>query len=180
MVIYTLVTAAFYLLGAAVLHDKGVVPQGNDLIETVALIYTESLGPGFRTIYLVGAFFVLYSSLFASLAAWTRIYSDIFGQVGWINFFDDKQRGRVIAILAWVFPIIWAAMYLFIELPVTMILSGGLVGSILLFLIVFAAINFRYERIQVLAPSLTYDIALWISIASIFGVAIYGIVKVLL
>jgi Mn2+/Fe2+ NRAMP family transporter len=180
MVIYTLVTAAFYLLGAAILHGKGVVPQGNDLIETVALIYTESLGPGFRTIYLVGAFFVLYSSLFASLAAWTRIYSDIFGQVGWINFYDDKQRGRVIAVLAWIFPIIWASLYLFIELPVLMILSGGLVGSILLFLIVFAAINFRYKRTQVLEPSVTYDIALWISIASIFGVAIYGIVKVLL
>jgi manganese transport protein len=180
MIIYTLVTAAFYLLGAAILHGKGVVPQGNDLIETVALIYTESLGPGFRTIYLVGAFFVLYSSLFASLAAWTRIYSDIFGQVGWINFYDEKQRGRVIAVLAWVFPIIWAAMYLFIKLPVLMILSGGLVGSILLFLIVFAAINFRYKRTQVLEPSATYDIALWISIASIFGVAIYGIVKVLL
>jgi manganese transport protein len=180
MIIYTLVTAAFYLLGAAILHGKGVVPQGNDLIETVALIYTESLGPGFRTIYLVGAFFVLYSSLFASLAAWTRIYSDIFGQVGWINFYDEKQRGRVIAVLAWIFPIIWASLYLFIELPVLMILSGGLVGSILLFLIVFAAINFRYKRTQVLEPSLTYDIALWISIASIFGVAIYGIVKVLL
>ena len=111
------------------------------MIETVAFIYTESLGPGFRNIYLIGAFFVLYSSLFASLAAWTRIYSDIFGQVGWINFYDDKQRGRVIAVLAWIFPIIWASLYLFIELPVMMILSGGLVGSILLFLIVFAAIN---------------------------------------
>src|SRR5690606_312927 len=66
MVIYTVVTAAFYLLGAAILHSRSVIPEGDALIESVALIYTESLGPGVRTIYLVGAFFVLFSSLLAS------------------------------------------------------------------------------------------------------------------
>ena len=96
MVIYTSVTAAFYLLGAAILHGRGVIPEGNQLIETVALIYTESLGPGVRTMYLVGAFFVLFSSVFASLAAWTRMYSDIFGRFGWIDFFDFNQRKKVI------------------------------------------------------------------------------------
>ncbi|WP_254163566.1 Nramp family divalent metal transporter [Chryseosolibacter histidini] len=178
MVIYTLVTAAFYLLGAAVLHSMGVVPEGNALIETVALIYTKSLGPGIRTVYLVGAFFVLYSSLFASLAAWTRMYSDIFGQLGWIDFFDLRQRSKVIAVLAWIFPLCWACIYLFIKLPVLMILSGGLVGSVLLFLIVFAALHFRYKRQQIARPGVLYDIALWISIISIFGVGVYGVVKI--
>lgn len=175
MVVYTVVTAAFYLLGAAILHNRGVVPEGNQLIETVALIYTESLGEGVRMIYLVGAFFVLYSSLFASLAAWTRMYSDIFGQLGWINFLNVAQRNRVIAILAWIIPLTWALAYFFIELPVIMILFGGIVGSILLFIIVFAAINFRYKKVQVFQPSLIYDIALWISIISIIGVGVYGI-----
>ncbi len=175
MVIYTAVTAAFYLLGAAILHSRAVVPEGDALIETVALIYTESLGPGVRTIYLVGAFFVLFSSLFASLAAWTRLYSDIFGQLGWIDFFNSAQRKKVIATLAWTIPFIWAGVYLFIELPVIMILFGGIVGSVLLFIIVFAVIHFRYKRVQVFRPSLLYDVVLWISIVSILGVAVYGI-----
>jgi len=175
MVIYTAVTAAFYLLGAAVLHEKGVAPEGNQLIETVALIYTESLGPGVKTLYLVGAFFVLYSSLFASLAAWSRMYSDIFGQLGWIDFFNVNQRGKVIAILAWTFPGVWAVTYLFINLPVIMILSGGVVGSVLLFIIVFAALHFRYKRTQSYKPGLFYDIALWISVVSIFFVGVYGL-----
>lgn len=105
MVIYTAVTAAFYLLGAAILHNRGAIPQGNQLIETVALIYTESLGPGVRNVYLVGAFFVLFSSVFASLAAWTRMYTDIFGQVGWIDFSDVATRRKVIAVLSWTFQI---------------------------------------------------------------------------
>ncbi|HEX5168014.1 MAG TPA: Nramp family divalent metal transporter [Cyclobacteriaceae bacterium] len=179
MIIYTAVTAAFYLLGAAILHNRGVVPEGNQLIETVALIYTESLGPGVRTIYLVGAFFVLFSSLFASLAAWTRMYTDVFSQVGWIDFFNLRQRKKVIAVLAWTLPFTWVAAYFFIELPVIMILFGGIVGSILLFIIVFAAINFRYKGPQVFNPGVLYDVALWISILSIIGVGIYGITTLL-
>lgn len=179
MVIYTMVTAAFYVLGAAILHDRGVIPEGNQLIETVALIYTESLGQGVRLIYLIGAFFVLFSSLFASLAAWTRMYSDVFGQLGWIDFRNFSQRKKVIAILAWVLPFCWALAYLFIELPVVMILFGGVVGSILLFVIVFAALHFRYKEQQVFQPRLFYDVALWISIVSIIGVGIYGVARLI-
>jgi manganese transport protein len=179
MIIYTSVTAAFYLLGAAVLHARGAVPQGNQLIETVALIYTESIGPGIRVAYLVGAFFVLYSSLFASLAAWSRMYSDIFGQLGWINFYDMPQRKRVIAVLAWVCPPLWVLAYLFVNVPVSMILFGGMVGSVLLLIIVYAALNFRYRQFQLSTPGPLYDTALWFSIVSICFVGLYGIWNVM-
>lgn len=179
MIIYTVVTVAFYLLGAAVLHNRGDIPQGTEVIETIALIYTQSLGPGVKNVYLVGAFFVLFSSLFASLAAWTRLFSDIFGQLGWINFFNIVQRNKVIAVLAWIFPITWAAAYLFIESPVLMVLSGGVVGSFMLFLVIFASLHFKYTRTTAIKSSLLYNVAFWISIISIFSVGAYGIVKIL-
>lgn len=176
MIIYTSVTAAFYLLGAAVLHNRGVVPGGNQLIETVAIIYTESLGPGVRNIYLIGAFFVLFSSVFASLAAWTRMYSDIFGQLGWLDFTDERRRRRVIAALSWLFPAIWALTYMFMELPVFMILFGGAVGSVMLFLIVFAAIHIRYAReARLQSGGRLYEVAFWTSTLSILLVGVYGV-----
>lgn len=176
MLSYTAVTAAFYLLGAAILHNRGVIPEGNRLIETVALIYTESLGSGVRNMYLVGAFFVLFSSLFASLAAWTRMYTDISGQLAWIDFSDVRQRNRLIAALAWTFPTAWALTYMFIELPVIMILFGGAVGSVMLFLIVFAALHIKYFRAQIIdSRSTFYNVWFWISIVSILVVGIYGL-----
>ena len=60
--------------------------------------------------------------------------------MGWINFFDIQQRKKLVSWLAWIIPIIWAIMYLFIKLPVFMIISGGIIGSVLLFVIVYAAI----------------------------------------
>ena len=86
MIVYTLVTAAFYLLGAAILHKQGNIPEGYSMVESLSVMYTESIGPGAKPAFMIGAFVVLFSTLFAALAAWTRQWSDIFGQIGLINF----------------------------------------------------------------------------------------------
>lgn len=180
MIIYTIVTAAFYLLGAAILARRGDIPEGNQLIELLANIYTGSLGNGVKIIYLVGAFFVLFSSVFATLAYWTRLFTDIFGQLHWMNFAKSTSRKQMIAILSWIFPLLWIIAYFFIELPVLMILSGGVVGSVLLLLVAYAALWFRYRRTNVLSKSVVYDLLLWSSVLSIIFIGIYGIVKLLL
>jgi Mn2+/Fe2+ NRAMP family transporter len=179
MIIYTTVTAAFYLLGAAILHGNTVIPQGDGVIEAISSIYTQSLGESAKLIYLVGAFFVLFSSVFASLAAWTRLFSDISGQMGWINFFDKAQRKRTVRWLAWIIPCLWATMYFLIKLPVLMILSGGIVGSVLLFVVVFAAIHFYKNRLRYLESGRFYFGAFIVSVLSILCVGIYGLIQLL-
>jgi Mn2+/Fe2+ NRAMP family transporter len=179
MIVYTIVTVAFFLLGSAILHGRADVPEGNEVINTLALIYTETLGPGIKTAYLVGGFFVLFSSLYATLAAWTRLYADIFGQMKWIDFWNLKQRRAVVALLSWIFPFCWAAAYLFIELPVAMVLFGGLVGSFLLLIVVFAALHFKYTRTNDVKAGIVYNIAFWFSVVSIGFVGVYGVIKLL-
>jgi len=178
MVIYTVVTAAFYLLGAAVLYAQARIPEGYKMVETLALMYTDSIGPEARPIFLFGSFMVLFSTLFAALAAWTRQYSDVFGQLGWVRFFDMEKRLRSIAIFSWVMPLLWATLFVFIKLPVMMVISGGIVGSILLLLVVFATYQFRYRRTPVdFKPGVAYDLILWVSILTICWVAVYGLVR---
>ena len=180
MIIYTTVTALFYLLGSSVLHAQGRVPEGHQMIEILSGMYTETLGPGARSIFLAGAFLVLFSTLYAALAAWTRLFPDLFGQLKWIDFSNLEIRKRYVAILAWTFPIIWAILYLFIKLPVIMVLSGGFAGSLILFLIVYATIYLRYyEKKKHFIPGLAYDIFLWISFLSIFAVGVYGLYKLI-
>ena len=180
MVVYTVVTAAFYLLGAAVLHQRGEVPEGYAMIESLSRIYTETLGPEAKSVFLLGALVVLFSTVFAALASWTRIFSDCFGQIGWIDFYNPTVRRRSIAVLAWVFPLIWTLLFLFIQLPVLMVLIGGFVTSILLLIVVYAAVHFRYRRLPPhLRPTPVYDITFWISAVVIVGVGVYSVVKVL-
>ncbi|QHT72058.1 divalent metal cation transporter [Rhodocytophaga rosea] len=179
MVVYTSVTAAFYLLGAAVLHAKGSIPEGYAMVETLSQMYTETLGSWARSIFLAGAFVVLYSTLFAAAAAWIRIFSDNFGQMGWINFYNPGTRKKVMAWLAWIFPATWTILFLFIQLPVLMILIGGFVTSILLLVVVYAAIHFRYHRLPAnLYPGKWYDATFWLSAVVIVLTALYGIFQV--
>jgi manganese transport protein len=180
MVVYTIVTAAFYLLGAALLHQQGQVPEGYAMVETLSRLFTDTLGPWAKTTFLIGAFFVLYSTLFTATASWARIWGDALGQLGWVKFKTIAQQKNTIGWLSWIFPLVWCMLFLFIQLPVAMILLGGIATSILLIIVAYAAIVFRYKKLpQSLTPSLWYDIWFWISIASITAVSCYGLWKII-
>jgi Mn2+/Fe2+ NRAMP family transporter len=178
MIVYTAVTVVFYLLGAAVLYRQDIVPEGNQVIKELALIYTQSLSQNIELIYLVGAFFVLFSSLFASLGAWTRVFTDIFSEMRLMDYENLNQRKRAIKMLALAFPALWAIAYFFIQSPVLMVLSGGVLGSILLLLVVYASWVFYKRTTGIIKTSIYYRTSFWASVISIFLVAVYGLVKV--
>lgn len=209
MVVYTVVTAAFYILGAAVLHTKAMkeadamvasgeiaaeevmqkenleklIPANSDLVGTLGGIYTETLGPWAQNVFLAGAFIVLFSTLFAALAGWTRLYSDCFGRMGAYDFTNPDKRRKWIAILAWAIPALWAFAYLFVGFvfgssPATMVFIGGVATSFILLIVVIAAMHFRYRRLpESLRPGRVYDCFLWLSSIVIVGAAIYAIVS---
>ena len=180
MIAYTLMTVMFYLLGAAVLHRQEMVPESGNLISTLGSMYTDSLGPWARSLFLVGALVVLYSTLFAALAAWTRMFSDAIARVGVFSFEDVVKRRQSIAILAWLIPLVWGTLFLFMGKPALMVLLGGVATVFILLIVVFAAMYFRYRRLdRRLLPTWRYDIALWISAISIVLVASYVFVDTL-
>jgi len=178
MIVYTVVTAAFFLLGASILFGRGDLPEGYQMIESLSRIYTDSVGPTAKNIFLMGSFVVLFSTLFAALAIRTRVFSDLFGVVGWIDFSNMRTRLRTIRYLAIFFPITWTIAFLLIKLPVLMVTIGGIATFVMLFIVVIAGIWFRFGPSEKLVPpGRTYRIFLIISCAAIFMVGIYGIIK---
>lgn len=180
MVVYTIVTAAFYLLGAAVLHSSGSVPEGYQMIEVLSKIFTETLGPRAKNLFLVGAFFVLYSTLFTATASWARVWGDAFGELGWMGFDTAERQRKTIAILSWVLPAVWCILFLFLQSPVMMVILGGIATSVLLLLVVYVSLVFRYRELpKSLVPSVTYDVFFWVSVVSILMVSGYGVWQIL-
>lgn len=178
MIVYTIVTAAFFLLGASILYERGDLPEGYQMIETLSRIYTESVGPTAKNIFLAGSFVVLFSTLFAALAIRTRVFSDLFGVVGWIDFRSIRTRMRTIRILAVVFPVLWTIAFLLIKLPVLMVTIGGIATFAMLFIVVGAGIWFRFgPGEKVLPPGRLYRFFLLISCLAIILVGVYGIIK---
>ncbi len=179
MVVYTLVTAAFYLLGAAVLFKRGEIPDGFGMIETLSKMYTDAYGNWAKGFFLFGSFIVLFSTLFSALAARTRIFSDLFGQLQWIDFFNRKQRKNTVAATAWVFPVLWLIALFLVKSPVIMVTIGGIITFLMLLIIVYAGLHYRYRQKQYqLESSKFYDIALWVSCIAIFTVGFYGVISI--
>jgi len=178
MLVYTFMTVAFYLLGAAILHAQGLKPEGFETVKTLSRMYTDSLGSWAEIAFLIGAFFVLFSTLFSALAGWSRLFSDAFSSVGWINYHDPVSRGRMIAILSFFFPALWAVLFFFFKDPVFMVLAGGAITAAILLLVVVGAVHFRYRRLPAsLHPSMAYDIGFWISVLSIIFLALIAVWK---
>jgi manganese transport protein len=181
MIIYTVVTAAFYLLGAAVLHRLGELPQDKDLLQRLSLIYTESLGTWAKWAYLSGAFAVLASTMLAATGAWARQFADAAGQFGYIDFLNPRQRNRAIRIFTWLFPCLWAVMFLIMRDSATMVLIGGAATMAVLFVVVFACIWFRLRTLpEELKPGKWYDVALVVSILAILAVAVQAFISALI
>ncbi|KAA3659936.1 MAG: divalent metal cation transporter [Calditrichaeota bacterium] len=179
MVIYTVVTMAFYVLGAAVLHGQGEVPGGVGMILTLSEIYTETAGSQVMMLYIIGAIVVLYSTLFSGTAAWTRLFSDFWAQIENVDYNDANNWKKKIAILGIGIPIAWTVTGLLMtEIPVVLVMAGGIANAILLFVVIYAAFIFRYKYLtESLKPTVIYDIILWISFISIAGVGILALSK---
>jgi len=174
LVIYTLATVAFYLLGAGILNRSGLVPAQRDTIQVLSRLYTQSLGEWALWLFYLGAVITLYGTIFASTAAHSRLFADAV-RVGGAYAMDDAEarrrwRNRFLIILAIIPPV----CYWFIESPVQMVLAGGLAQAAMLPLIGIAAIYLRHRHVpDDIQPATGTTIMLWIATIVMGGFAGY-------
>lgn len=176
--IYTTATLAFYILGAAVLHQQARDVTDADLLPTLAGMYEHSLGPWSTTAFLVGAFVVLYSTFFVATASNARLLVDASGLFGVLRLETEAARHRAIQVACVLLPILSASAYLLWRRPVTLVLIGAVGQGLMLPLLAGASVYFRHRRLpHGLAPSTTWTVGLWISALLITAVGVYQLIS---
>lgn len=177
MIVYTIATIAFYLLGASVLHrtTKGQGLPDTGMIAALADMYAPILGRRLAVWFIVlGAFCVLYSTLFAATAGNGRLLSDALRVTGFIK--GEASRLRWIRIFCAVLPLLGFTLYLLVADPVAMVTVGGLMQGASLPFIAGAAVFLRYRRTdRRLTPGLIWDVALWLSLLGLTAAAMYSL-----
>jgi Mn2+/Fe2+ NRAMP family transporter len=163
MGVYTFATVAFYLLGAATLGRIHLVPKGNDMIRTLSIMYEPVFGGWTGPVFLFGAFAVLYSTFFVAIAGHARVSAD-----AWRVFRRESLVGDVnptiVKFFSGLYPVVCLAMYLAYPEPTTLVLASGAMQAVMLPMLSFAALYFRYRRTDArIKPGLLWDICLWIS-----------------
>lgn len=176
MVVYTVATLSFYILGAAILHRQGKTVGGADQMQTLSLMYTATYGDAGRWVFAGGAFMVLYSTLFVSSASNTRLGVDFLGLLGVLNLRDPEHRLRIVRIGVVVCLIYILFVYLVFGFgdPATLVMIGGVLQGLMLPFLAFAAVYFHHRRIPPgLRSGLTWTYFLWISAVAMFTVGLF-------
>jgi hypothetical protein len=143
MVVYTFATIAFYMMGAAVLHPQGLMPRGNEMITTLARMYTDALGPWAMVLFLVGAIAVLGSTLWAAIPVHARMYTNFLSIVGVLDWRDATVRTQWIRGFIVALPIVWGIASLLLAQPVLMIQIGGVATGVFLLAVLAATWHLR-------------------------------------
>ena len=175
MVIYTSATVVFYLLGAAFLRETGLSEEG--MIVDLSKMFAP-LGTAGFTIFLIGAFVVLFSTLVSGTASNARLLADglVLYKVKKIK--DDSQWMELVRKCCIGIPLICGALYCVMGSPVTMVLIGGVAQALMLPFLAAAALYFRYQKTDPpLQPGNAWTVFLWISALAMGSVGLYQLIS---
>ena len=178
MVIYTLATVAFYLLGAGILHGMGILPQGSEMVKILSNMYTETLGSWSLYVFLVGALAATYSTLFAVIASFSRGMADLAGIAGLYDKSDYTVRLKATRISVVPLALIPTLLLFLVREPVVMTKITGVAQSVMLPIIGFATLYLRYVHMpKKILPKGWITLTLWVASVVMLVPVVYLAIK---
>lgn len=179
LIIYTGATIAFYLLGAAVLHGKGLEVTNDTLMSSLSHLYSESFGEVGLWVFIVGAIAVLYSTVFIATASNGRLMADLLGLFKLATIDSDEKRDKLVRRSCAALPVVYCVFYLSIGRPVTLVTIGAVAQALMLPFLSFAALYFLYARTrESQKPGSSWILFLWVSSILMAAVGVFQLSKV--
>ncbi len=176
MVVFTVATVAFYLLGAAVLAPQGLEPKGSAMIATLSQMYVQPLGLWARQAFLIGAWAVLFKTLYVATAANSRLTADFLDLTGFWPQASERSRERTIRGFCVLYPMLAFGLYLAIRDPGALVKAGGYAQGLMLPLIAGATLYLaRRDCDRRVMASFPFEICTWFAFFAITAVALFSV-----
>jgi len=139
-------------------------------------MYVPTFGEWARFAFLIGAWAVLFKTLYVASASHSRLTADFFNLGSFVRFENAAARGVWIRRLCVFYPSLALILYFVFRDPRAMVVFGGFFQAATLPVISAATVYLRYRRTDPrLAPSRLSDCLLWLAFISISVVAAYAI-----
>ena len=181
MVIYTVSTVCFYFLGCAILFAKKLNPEGPQTISILSNAYTESLGNWAATLFVVGAFFVLFTTVLAGVGGTSRLMADALGVIGIIDPRNYPARLRFIR----VFIVVSLAMsciayWLFQNPPKMLAITSTVIAALMYPILGLGVLYLRHCKVdRRIVPGTRTTVWLWVCGISLAVISPGGILLAL-
>ena len=175
MVVYTVATLAFFLMGVAVLYNEGLDPDGMRMVTTLARAYVPVFGEYAKGLFLIGALAVLYSTFLVATAGNARMWTDCAKLFGVVSPHSQRSHERAVTLFSVGLPVVCLAVFASGINPVRAILLAGAMQALLLPMLGVGALYFRWTRTDPrLRPSPLWDAALVVSFLGLLVAGIWG------
>lgn len=179
MIIYTIATVAFYLLGAGILNKMGLVPDGKAMISTLTNIYTQTFGEWAKWLFYLGAIVILFGTIIAATAGHSRMFADFMRLQGTFRKDDSKARNRwrdIFTVVLLVIPVVF--YMIFGQAPVQMVVWGAIAQAMMLPVISFATVFLvqRHLPKELKAPAWLTTL-LWLGAIVITGFVVPALIS---
>ena len=161
-------------MAVADLKVAAVGVSNDSMIKDLSQMY-RPLGKAGLTIFLVGAFVVLFSTMATASASNARLLADglvLFRRIEKPS--TEEARAKLLSKCCIAIPVACALMFIFVPKPVTLVLVGGVAQALMLPLLAIAALYFRYKQTdKPLQPGAVWTVFLWISAVAMASVGLF-------
>ena len=179
----TIGTLPFFFLGAGVLHtlpqlQESLATQSFwdvDIISVLQNMFSLVLGDWAKWLFIILAFFILYSTLLSGTAAFTRTITDYLISMGFI-LEKENTRKKLIKAIAFLVPFLSGIFYFLLPNPITLLLIAGIWAAMGLPIVNIGAIYLSNKLSKELQPNSFIKSILWLSF--IFQISIAALIVI--
>tara|TARA_B100000963_G_scaffold217544_1_gene189713 strand:- start:1168 stop:2022 length:855 start_codon:yes stop_codon:yes gene_type:complete len=179
----TIGTLPFFFLGAGVLHtlpqlQESLATQSFwdvDIISTLQNMFSLVLGDWAKWLFIILAFFILYSTLLSGTAAFTRTITDYLISMGFI-LEEENTRKKLIKAIAFLVPFLSGIFYFLLPNPITLLLIAGIWAAMGLPIVNIGAIYLSNKLSKELQPNSFIKVILWLSF--LFQISIAALIVI--
>lgn len=178
--VYTISTAAFYVLGAAVLHPQGIVPKGSEVMTTISSIFSSTVGSWGAVVFLAGAGVALFKTIIANVPSLGRQVGNTLAVFGAFDWNDQQKRDRWMRVIMIVLPVVWGLFGTVVSSPLALVILAGILNAV--FLMGVAVATLYLSRTQTdprVKDGSLFTVMLVISALAVFFVGVMGLVNTL-
>jgi len=181
----TIGTLPFFFLGAGVLHtlpqlQESLATQSFwdvDIISALQNMFSLVLGDWAKWLFIILAFFILYSTLLSGTAAFTRTITDYLISMGFI-LEKENTRKKLIKAIAFLVPFLSGIFYFLLPNPITLLLIAGIWAAMGLPIVNIGAIYLSNKLSKELQPNSFIKSILWLSFIFQISIAVLIVIDI--
>ena len=174
--IYTISTAAFYMLGAAVLNPQGKNPEGNEVMITISSIFDTVLGSFWGVAFMVGSGIALFKTILANVPGFARLVTNTLSVFGAFNWKDSIKRDKWMRASMVILPMCWAILGTVVKSPLALVILAGVLNAIFLMGVAISTLQLqRTQTDKCVKDGRLFQMMLIISAIAIFAVGFYSL-----